>query len=541
MRNRYSILAIALLMCFLDIKGVGYYFYVQLKDKNNTPYSLSAPSAYLSQRALERRTFFQIAIDSTDLPVNQSYISQIEATNVKVHCTSKWINGVTVTTSDSSLITAVQNLNFVKFVQFTGKTGISGSLISRQKFPHETVNTDYGQAVTQINQLNGAVLHNNGYRGEGMQIAVIDAGFYNVDINAGFDSLRNEGRLLGTKDFVNPQSNIYAENSHGANVLSTMAGNIKDTYVGTAPKASYWLIRSEAANTENLCEPDFWISAIEFADSAGVDISTTSLGYTEFDNPAMNFSYADMNGTTVRASIAASMAAAKGIMVLNSAGNEGNKPWHYIGVPADAQHIIAVGAVTSTGTAGAFSSFGPSSDGRVKPELCALGAPSALIGVGGTVSYGNGTSYSCPILAGMTACFLQAVKAKKPSLSLNDIREMMYRSANLYDSPTTQMGYGIPNFQTAYTQLTNLATKNQSNDIEISVYHDIKQNQLNIRVGKSINNNLSLKLYNTAGTLIKSVQINTNNFRIDTQLMPQGVYILNINNGISTANKRVIL
>lgn len=530
-----------MLLSILQTKAVGYYFYVQFKDKNGTSYSLSNPSVYLSQRALDRRNFFNIAIDSTDLPVNESYVSQIQSLNLTIHSRTKWLNGITVSTSDSALITPVNNLNFVKSVTFTGKTNTSGFLVSKPKFAKENVSTtNYGSAATQINQLNGAILHDNGFRGQGMIIAVIDAGFYNANINVGFDSLRNEGRLLGVKNFVNSSISVYTENSHGANVLSTMAGNIPNTFVGTAPKASYWLLQSEANNTETLIEPDLWVSAIEYADSVGADISTTSLGYTTFDNPATNYTYSDMNGITSRASIAATLAANKGIMVLNSAGNDATKPWHYIGAPADADKIITVGAVTSAGIPSSFSSFGPTSDGRLKPELSAMGSNSALIGTSGTVVYGSGTSYACPILAGMTTCFLQAAKEKKPSLSLAAIRDIMYRSANLYSSPTYQMGYGIPNFVTAYNELVSLATANMDID-NVKIKINRNQNKIYIEIGEIIDSQCVAKIHNVAGNIIQKKSFDINNFDIDIQSLQSGIYILSLDFNGRKVNKKIIV
>lgn len=540
MKIKYLVLNVLLFSSFIQINAVGYYFYVQFKDKNNTTYSLSNPSAFLSQRALDRRTFFNVAIDSTDLPVNQSYISQIQALNVPIHSRTKWINGVTVVLSDSSKITDVQNLSCVKFVQFTGRTNDAGSLISRQKFPRETSTTNYGYATTQINQINGSVLHDNNYRGQGMVIAVIDAGFYNANNNPGFDSLRNEGRLLGVKNFVDPNISVYNEHSHGSNVLSFMAGNIPTSYVGTAPKASYWLLQSEANNTESLVEPDLWVSAIEFADSVGADVSTTSLGYTTFNNSSLNFTYADLDGKTARASIAATMAVDKGIMVLNSAGNDGTNGWHYVGVPADAAKIITVGAVFSNGSPWGLSSYGPTPDGRLKPELSAMGSSAAYINTSGTFSAGNGTSYSCPILAGMTTCFLQAVKEKRPNLGLSEIKDMMYRSANLYATPSYQMGYGIPNFLTAYNELLSLATSNLEVD-KVKIKINSNEKKIFVQIDENISQNITINLYNLAGSNLVERIFNTNNFDINSQAFQKGMYILNLNFNGKTVNKKIIL
>ena len=292
-----------------------YYFYVQFANKNNSPYSLSNLSEFLSARAISRRTTFSVTCDSTDLPVNPSYIQQVENLGVHVHSKSKWMNGATVLLTDSSKMSLVRALPFVKRVQYTGKIDVD-SPVSPRRSKNETTTSEYGSATTQINQLNGKYLHNLGFRGKDIVIGVIDAGFTNVNVNSAFDSLRIQGRLLGTKDIINPNSNIYAEDTHGAMVLSTMTGNLAGQFLGTAPDASYWLIRTEYGPTEYLVETDFWCSGIEFADSVGVDVVNSSLGYSTFDDTKMNFSYADMNGKVSRASIAANLASKKGIIVV---------------------------------------------------------------------------------------------------------------------------------------------------------------------------------------------------------------------------------
>ena len=415
-----------------------YYFYVQLKNKNNSPFSLSNPSVYLSQRAIARRITFRIPTDSVDFPVNPAYVQQIENLGIHVHCASKWMNGVTLKMTDSTKMSQVRALPFVKFTQYTGML-VGSALAPVQKASEKDLALNYGIAAGQINQLNGAYLHNEGFKGKGIHIAVIDAGFTNVNINPCFDSLRLQGRLLGTKDVINSASNIYAEDSHGAMVLSTMTGNMPGQYLGTAPEASYWLIRTEYSPTEYKVETDFWCSGIEFADSVGADIATSSLGYSTFDDSKMDFSYADMNGKVSRASRAATIAGKKGMLVLVAAGNEGNATWHYISSPSDADGIITVGAVTSTGLPSSFSSFGPSSDNRVKPEICATGTASALVSTGGTTTYGNGTSFATPIMAGMMACLLQRYKAFDPNPVIQVLLNSVFASGSLYNNPTAQI------------------------------------------------------------------------------------------------------
>ena len=527
-RNIYLLFLLLFLFGAATADATGYYFYVQLGDKSNSPYSISHPEAYLSARALERRAYYFIDVDSTDLPVSPVYEQQIRDLGIHIHCRTKWLNGLTVLVADSSVMSQVRGLPFVKRVQFTGITNENTAAGSRRRIS-KAVNFNYGAAATQINQLNGSILHDSGFRGENIHIAVLDAGFLNVDLNPAFDSLRMENRLLGTKDFVNPASNIYDEDPHGAYVLSSMTGNIPGKYIGTAPRASYLLLRTEADEGEYLCEPDFWVSGIEYADSAGVDLATTSLGYTQFDDSTMNYTYADMDGKTARASIAATMAFRKGIMLLNSAGNDGGYDWHYIGVPADADGVITVGSVTKTGTPSYFSSFGPSSDGRVKPELCAMGSSSSLVSYADSVVInGSGTSFACPILAGMTACYLQAAKAKAPSHTLSLLRRYLTESGNLYNAPTDQMGYGIPDFAKAYTAINNTSVENIKNELHVKLLVNSTERKLKIRIlDSTLNlNKAMLVLYSISGQAVLSVPIKFRSSDCDIAALRSGIYLL---------------
>lgn len=517
-------------LTFGTAKATGYYFYVQLKDKNDSPFSLSNPDEFLSQRAIERRTYYNVPIDSTDFPVNPQYIKQISDLGIHVHCTTKWLNGATILVKDTAVIASVRMLPFVKFAQYTGITN-ENPVIPTPQSKIKNTDFDYGIAAAQINQMNGRVLHQNGFSGENIHVAVIDAGFNGVDTNPAFQALRDENRLLDTKDFVNPQSNIYAEDGHGALVLSTMAAEVNGTFVGTAPKASYLLIRTEAVNGEYPCEPDFWVSGIEYADSAGVDLATTSLGYTTFDDAAMNYTYAQLDGKTIRASIAANMAYKKGILLLNSAGNEGNKSWKYISVPADAEGVITVGSVTKDSIPSAFSSFGPAADGRIKPELCATGSSSALVNTNGTTAYGNGTSFSAPILAGLTACYLQATKEKNPAHTLSEIRNYLYQSGHIYQNPTTQMGYGIPDFSIVYDSLEKSSVFQVFSENN-KMAHKIlikKETALKLRIPDSYSHYSNIvKIYSISGQLCAEIKTINKTITIDSGRLETGVYIIHL-------------
>jgi len=511
-----------------------YFFYVQLANKSNSPYSISNPTAYLSARALQRRAQFNISIDSTDLPVNPVYIAQIANSNVTVYNRSKWLNGLTILVSDSSIVSQIRALPFVSWAKYSGKIESSASL-TRSKSKSEPQIAEYGSAAVQLNQVNASYLHNLGYTGKGVHIAVLDAGFLNVNTNVGFDSLRLQGRLLGTKDFTQKTANIYGSDSHGSNVLSIMAGNKPGQYLGAAPHASYWLIRTEYAPTEYLCETDFWVSGIEFADSVGVDVVNSSLGYTTFDDPVLNFTYANMNGKVSRASRAATIASQKGIIVCNSAGNEGNKTWKYIGSPADASGIVSVGGVTSTNESSLFSSYGPTSDKRLKPDVSAMGTGTAYINTSGSVASGSGTSYASPILAGMFACFLHYAKANISSYTVNSVIDAVKRSAHLYPFPTAQMGYGIPDFEEASKYFVSATNKPSTSKAKISTFNK------EIRIEFSSSQPHETSLYNVSGQLIYTNYNAQNSLVISTQRLNAGIFILKIRNDSGTETIKIQL
>lgn len=528
------VMFIVLLFPLETLNATGYYFYVQFADKNNSPYLISRPHDFLSQRAIDRRTYYQIPIDQTDLPINPDYITQLRKLKLHIHATTKWLNGVTVLVKDTTVIQQVRTLSFVDFVQYTGLTNEILQVQVKQKIPNQPLDLDYGVAASQLDFMNARILHENGYLGNGMHVAVIDAGFYGVNSNTAFDGLRNEGRLLGTKDFVNPASDIYAEHTHGATVLATLAAELNGTFVGTAPKASYWLLRSEAATGEYLYEPDLWISAIEFADSAGVDLATTSLGYTVFDDIAMNYTYQQLDGKTARASIAANMAYNKGIMLLNSAGNDGNKEWKYISVPADAEGVITVGALNSDSTLSLFSSIGPTPDGRIKPELAVQGSMIKSLNANASAISANGTSFSTPILAGAVTCFLQAVKNTKPTHTLDDVRAYIYQSTHLYQNPTFSMGYGIPDFRKAMELLTisslngnKVSDCTRKNAFKLLVNGELQVLELQHPRNYSTNAWV-VSIYQIDGKMIKQYSSLEHKLQIDLRGLKKGIYIVQV-------------
>ncbi len=535
MKNKVVTLLFIVLSGYISsFAATKYFFYVQLANKSNSPYSISNPTEYLSARAIQRRANFNISIDSTDLPVNPAYITQIANLNVPVFNSSKWLNGLTVLVADSSIMSQVRILPFVRWAKYTGKSETAATL-TRRKSKFETQDVDYGTTATQLNQVNAGYLHNLGYTGKGVHVAVLDAGFLNANTNVGFDSLRLQGRLLGTKDFTEKTPNIYGSDSHGSNVLSIMAGNKPGQYLGAAPHASYWLIRTEYAPTEYLCETDFWVSGIEFADSVGVDVVNSSLGYTTFEDPVLDFTYANMNGTVSRASRAATIASQKGIIICNSAGNEGNKSWHYISSPADAAGIVSVGAVTATGESSLFSSFGPTADRRLKPDISAMGTGTSYINTSGSITSGSGTSYASPIMTGMFSCFLQYAKEKISSYTVTSLIDAVKRSAHLYPFPTAQMGYGIPDLQEASNYFASAIIKPFNEKVKISTTNS------QIRIDFNSNQLHDIYIYNTSGQLVYTNSAVKNNLIISTQYLKTGIFFMKINNNSETETFKIQL
>jgi hypothetical protein len=468
-------------------------YFVLFKDKANSPYSVYRPKEFLSDRSIKRRTNQKIAITERDLPPNPNYIAEIAQTGAKILYKSRWINGALIQT-DAATLTKILNFSYVRGLEGKGdirNTRLNGEnkpSETRDKFGNEGV-SDNGLSQTQLAMLGADKMHTKGYRGEGMLIGVLDSGFLNSNKLSFFADLFNDKRVIGTWDFVNNEANVYNDHNHGTNVLSCMAAFENAKIIGTAYKASYLLLTTEDVSSETKREEANWLFGAEMADSVGVDVINTSLGYTEFDNPAQDYKYTDMNGDRALATRAADWAAQVGILVVASSGNEGSGSWKYIGTPADADSIIAVGAVSSSQNIASFSSYGPSADGRVKPELSAQGANTTIGNTNGTIGLSSGTSFSSPLIAGFAASFWQAF----PSLTNMQVRELLIRSASQYTNPDNRVGYGIPNFDKA----------NELAELEALINELKKSGQEVIVFPNPINDGSSTKVWvlkNDAGT-----------------------------------------
>lgn len=430
--------------------GRCYMYRLTLRDKHGTPYTLQQPERYLSQKAIERRRRQSLTVDSTDLPVSPQYVRAIRESGVQVVSMSKWNNTLLVRGKNQRQMQHLEQLPFVVSARKVWTSPDSIDASPKRAAWHSEFNSwdalpedEYGVCSEQVSSLNGLALHADGHRGRGMTIAVLDGGFMNVDKIPAFSQVR----ILGTHDFVVPASeNIYKEVDHGTMVLSAMAVSVPNIYKGTAPEASFWLLRCEDTSTESLAEEDYWAAAAEFADSVGVDVINSSLGFHSFDDKTTNHTYAQLDGHTALISRTASLLASKGIVLVNSAGNDGMGTWKKINFPADASDILTVGAVSPEGMNAAFSAVGPTADGRVKPDVMAMGSPAAVVSGRGTIIRDMGTSFSSPLVAGLVACLWQAL----PRLTAVQIEEAVRRSAHNYSTPDNVFGYGIPDFGKAY-------------------------------------------------------------------------------------------
>lgn len=419
---------------------------VTLSDKSGTAYDMKRPHDFLSAKAIERRERQGLRIDSTDLPVSARHLRTLSAAGVKVIGTSRWHNSALVATDDTAKALALRALDCVTDCKAVWHAPDSAAEKKKAVDYHKTFNSwdtlatkRYGSADEQISALNGKALHEAGHRGQGMTIAVIDGGFCNADRIPVFGDIH----IAGTKDFVYTlDGNVYSGTDHGTKVLSTMGVNAPNVYVGTAPEATYWLLRSEDTSTEQPVEEDYWTMAAEWADSVGVDVINSSLGYYYYDHHLGDHNYREMDGRTTFISQSASMLADKGIVLVNSAGNAGMGPWKKVTFPADAHDIITVGAITPQGDNAPFSSIGPTQDGRVKPDLMAPGSPASVVSGRGTVVQSMGTSFAAPIVCGLVACLWQA----RPTLTARGITDIVRRSCNNYGDPDNIFGYGIPDF-----------------------------------------------------------------------------------------------
>ncbi len=425
-----------------------YRLYLRDKDLQHTPFSVNRPEQFLSARSIERRKRQGLPVDVTDLPIAPAYLDSVSRTGIEIVGQSKWNNTLLVKIHKEKELNKLNSLSFItkKLKVFSSPDSITErkrSSFRKELNSWESVPIHYGAAAEQLKSLGGQRIHERGFYGNGMMIAVFDGGFMNVDRIPALHGVK----LAGLKDFVVPKSNnIFEEMEHGTMVLSTMAANAPNLYVGVAPEAQYVLVRCEDERTESLAEEDYWASAAEYADSLGVDVINSSLGYHDFDDVKTNHLYWEQDGETALISHTASMCADKGIICVNSAGNDGMGVWKKINFPADAKNILTVGSINEQGKNAAFSAVGPTADGRIKPDVMAYGSPTSVITGRGSIINDNGTSFSSPLIAGMTACLWQAL----PHKTAKQIIKLVKMAGNNQRHPDNIYGYGVPDFWKAY-------------------------------------------------------------------------------------------
>jgi hypothetical protein len=529
-------------------------YYIQFTDKDNSPYSISDPEEYLSQRAIDRREAFNIPVDMKDLPVNPQYIQGVIKAGAQILNPTKWLNGVTIQTDDTSVLIAIEALPYVENIV---KSPVKPASINVEKnfFMNESYGTlpsvyvqqkstsgyDYGPSYNQISLINGDKLHEMGYTGKGMIIAVLDAGYKGADTIPVFDSLWDNGQILGTKDFVTGADMTFNKHFHGTLVLSTMGGNYPGELVGTAPDADYFLLRTEDADSEYLIEEYNWITGAEYADSAGADILNTSLGYSLFWDPAMNHTYEDMDGNTTPITIGADIAASRGMVVVNSAGNEGGSSWFYITAPADGDSVFTVGAVNAQGVPASFSSHGPTSDERIKPNFSAQGEGTYCAYTDGNFGYGNGTSFSSPIMAGALACLWQS----RPYMSNMELLEVIQLSGSSASEPNNTIGYGIPDVLEAHNIYSVNEQEGDKLLSELLVFPNPFNSYVELSFKSSLGTNTNIAIADMTGRLVFSdtytLQQGVNTIRINTMdNMPSGIYFLRMEQGGSVLTSKLI-
>lgn len=456
-----KLLAVLLILAAANSEAQTFSRYlIKFKNKANTPYTFVNPNAFLSQRAIERRTRYNIAIDSTDLPVPPAYLDSLRmAGAVTILNVSRWLNQVSIQTTDAVALAKINAFSFVETASpiaarlsggTHGRQGVNNKQNSKKKVARllqPTANFyNYGASLQQVNIHNGEFLHNIGLRGQGMIIGMLDAGFLRYTTLRAFDSVNQNGQVLGTYDFVEREASVVEDDSHGMQAFSVIAANIPSQFVGTAPKAGFYLLRTEDAASEYQIEEHNWVCGAERTDSSGGDVISSSLGYSDgMSDQRFNHTYAEMNGNTTIAARGANLAAKKGILVVNSAGNQGGESFRYIATPADADNVLAVGAVDGKGNVVGFSSYGPSSDGQVKPDVASVGVATVVQTAANTIGVNNGTSFSCPNIAGLATCLWQGFR----ELNNMQIIQALRLSGNKASAPDNRVGYGIPDVKKA--------------------------------------------------------------------------------------------
>ncbi|MCF0073197.1 S8 family peptidase [Dyadobacter sp. CY261] len=514
-------------------------YLVLFKDKTGGTYSVDKPNEFLSQRAIDRRKKQNIAINESDFPVNEGYLFAIRQIGAKVIYPTRWFNGALIEASDTQLAD-IKKMPFYKGVELnlpvaniTSKSpGIARTAATHQKLG-TTEDIDYGRMNAQLALMEVADLHKKGFQGENMLIAILDNGFAKADEVAYFKQLRDEKRIIDTHDFVARDGNIYNDGFHGLNVMSTIAAHLPGTLVGAAFKASFALYITENNSGESPYEEITWLMAAERSDSLGVDVINSSLGYTtfddEFDSPAYNHTYKDMDGKTTIVSRAARYATRKGILVVNSAGNDGYNSWQYIGAPADVDSVLTVGATNYDRSYASLSSIGPNAAGVQKPDVAAVGQGTIVGDLAGGASSSSGTSFSAPQIAGLAAIVWQAF----PQLTAQQVIYVLKKSGHLSASPDNFLGYGVPNAvkaqEIAKSEFSPLGTENELLS-SVVLSPNPAQNEVTLSIPQTlVGKTANVSLYSSSGAEMHSATTRLSaKHTIATGQLSSGLYLVRL-------------
>ncbi|MFY0600562.1 MAG: S8 family serine peptidase [Cyclobacteriaceae bacterium] len=524
-----KLLVLFLLVMNLVTKAEVNRYMVFFSDKDTTSFSTSNPAEFLSERAIQRRAKQGVVITAQDFPVNKDYVISVSNAGADVYFRSKWFNAVLVQ-MDESLVDAVKLLDHVAKVEYIAKGALLSRNIEEVQIPEEFLEppTITSSSDKQLRMIGADKMHDDGYSGEGMMIAVFDNGFSGVNEFKPFEHVFDNERLIASYDFIENTGNVFQHGSHGTQVFSCIAAKYEDNLLGTAPDASFVLCVTEETFHENRVEEYNWLFAAEFADSIGVDVINNSLGYSDFDEASMSYSREDLDGETTVITQAANIASSKGILVTTSAGNEGGNSWSKITAPADSKDVMAVGSVTSERIRSSFSSFGPTEDGRVKPDVVALGSRASVMKSNGSISVNSGTSFSSPIMAGFAACVWQ----KNPEWNNQEVIEAIRSSGSNATSPDTLIGYGIPSY--SFIATNGVLSVNDLINTELKVFpNPFTENKVTIDFqGIVIDQPLSIEILDNQGKSVYTRRVTRKNtpdkIEVEFEAKSTGVYFLSI-------------
>jgi serine protease AprX len=477
-RNLLRLAVIKLLLFFASGAIAQTNYLIYLTDKNDSPYSAEHPEAYLSGKALLRRSKQKIPVTRQDFPVNPQYLKAIKDNGAICRYASRWLNALLVTGTEEQMVN-IRNLGFVKSVLNLDKDIATGTeYVNIQGFQAVTApEISYGNSFTHLSMLGIDIMHSQGLNGKGITIAVLDDGFRGVTTHYGFDSLRSNNRIKATFDFHGGTTNVYEGHDHGTAVLSLMGAYKEGELIGGAWNADFMLLKTEVIEFEKQLEEVYWLLGAEFADSAGADIIQSSLGYNVLDDDGTTHTYQDLDGKRSIVTTAAEFAFSKGMLVVNSAGNEGSSSWRYLNVPADGKNVLTVGAVKADRSYYPISSVGPTSDMRIKPDVAAMGNNVPLYTASG-LTPGNGTSFAAPLISAFAANLWQ----KLPDLTNRQLFELIRNSGSQASSPDNYLGSGIPDYMKARNIL---GTENGTESKDLKIFPNPAENIITIESGSS--------------------------------------------------------